>query len=33
MPTEVVQFDKLFVKMKEAHDVYLRASDDDGEIK
>ena len=32
MPTEVVQFDKLFVEMQEAHDMYLRALDDDGEI-
>ena len=32
-PYEVVQFDKLFVKMQEAHDMYLRALDDDGEIK
>ena len=28
-----MQFDKLFVKMQEAHDMYLRALDDDGEIK
>ena len=32
MPTEVVQFDKLFVKMQEAHDMYLKALDDDGGI-
>ena len=32
-PSEVVQLDKLFVKMQEAHDMYLRALDDDGEIK
>ena len=32
MPTEVMQFDKLFVKMQEAHDMYLRALDDDGKI-
>lgn len=33
MRTEVVQFDKLFVKMQAAHDMYLKALDDDDEIK
>ncbi|RMX42815.1 hypothetical protein pdam_00022493 [Pocillopora damicornis] len=33
VPTEVVKFDKLFLKMQEAHDVHLRASDDDVVIR
>ena len=33
VPTEVVKLNKLFVKMQEADDMYLRALDDDGEIK
>ena len=33
VPTEVVKLSKLFVKMQEADDMYLRALDDDGEIK
>ena len=33
VPTEVVQFHELFVKMQEAHHMYLRTLDDDGEIK
>ena len=31
--TEVVHLDQLFVKVQEAHDVHLKALDDDGEIK
>ena len=31
--TEVVHLDQLFVKVPEAHDAYLKASDDDDEIK
>ena len=31
--TEVVHLDQLFVKVQEAHDAYLKASDDDDEIK
>ena len=30
---EVVHLDQLFVKVPEAHDAYLKASDDDDEIK
>ena len=33
MPTEVVKLDKLFVKIQEAHEMYLRPLDDDGEIQ
>ena len=33
MPTEVVQFDELLVKMQEALDMYLSCPDDDGETK
>ena len=33
VPTEVEQFDKLLVKMQEAHDMYLSCPNDDGEIK
>ena len=31
--TEVVHLDQLFVKVQEAHDAYLKALDDDDEIK
>ena len=31
--TEVVLLDQLFVKVPEAHDAYLKASDDDDQIK
>ena len=30
---EVVQLDQLFLKMQEAHDMYLNALDDDNEIE
>ena len=33
MRTEVVHLDQLFVKVQEAHDAYLKALDDDDEIK
>ena len=33
MPTEVVQFDEVLVKMQEALDMYLSCPDDDGETK
>ena len=33
VPTEVEQFDKLLVKMQEAHDMYISCPYDDGEIK
>ena len=33
MPTEVVQFDELLVKMQDAHDMYPSWPDDDGETK
>ena len=33
MPTEVVKLDKLFVKIQEVHEMYLRPLDDDGEIQ
>ena len=31
--TEVVHLDQLFVKVQEAHDAYIKALDDDDEIK